>query len=528
MIALQNLTKNYGSRVILNAVSYLFPSKGRVALVGANGAGKTTLLNIICGLEQADNGTVVKPKNVVMGYLPQEPNPNPKDTILEECMTGAHRLYELKQHLDHVLHRMQDHYSDSLYESYEKAEDEFRKSSGYSLESDAKGLLIGLGFSQEQLLQHPTALSGGWRMRLELAKLLINKPDVLILDEPTNHLDLPSMIWLENELLQYEGTLVFVSHDRALLNRLSTITLHLNQGVLTPYTGNFDAFLEQRELIQSQNQQTVKNIQKRAEEVESFIKRFGAKASKAAQARSRMKMLGRLRDLEESVMIEEDPAEIAIRLKVEVTSGKNVVSLKNVSIGYEKPLASHLSLEIMRGSKIAVVGANGIGKSTLLKSIVGNIPFLSGEYQLGHNVTMAYYAQDYLDWLDAERSALENVLAANTKMTEQRARGLLGAFLIRKDNVFKPLKVFSGGEKSRIGLSCLLSKEANFLILDEPTNHLDMSSIENLAMALDEFPGTVLMVSHNRDFIEQVCTHIFEISGPRYGQLYKIEDFNKG
>ncbi|WP_052045919.1 ABC-F family ATP-binding cassette domain-containing protein [Candidatus Paracaedibacter symbiosus] len=521
MILIQNLTKKFGHRFILDNINYHFPEGERIALVGANGAGKSTLLNIICNLDEAESGQLIKPKKMVLGYLPQEPNPTPKDTILEECLEGSYALRDLERRRDAALELMGQDYTDEHYFAYEKLEAEFQELGGYGLSSDTKGLLIGLGFTQDHFDRSPLELSGGWRMRLELAKVLINKPDFLILDEPTNHLDLPSLIWLEQFLQTFKGTLLFVSHDRDLLNRLATITLHLFNQKLTPYKGNFDAFLDQYEQRQLLNANEVKNIQNRYADIEKFVDRFRAKQSKAAQVRSRLKMLSRLRSLEESVQIDQDPSEVSIQLSNGNPSGKHVLNLKEVAIGYTKPLAKKLSLKIDRGQKIAIIGANGIGKSTLLKSIIHQIPFLMGQAELGHNVRIGYHAQEQLDYLDEKKTALENVLAINPEISEQRARSLLGGFLLRGDDVFKKLSILSGGEKNRVGLCCLIVQNANFLLLDEPTNHLDMSSANILANALGDYEGTVLFVSHNRAFINDVATHIFAMTADGRGGLFE-------
>lgn len=511
MILIQEITRKFADRVLLNAITYHFPKKARIALVGDNGAGKTTLLNILCGIDEPDSGHMVKPKDCVLGYLPQEPNPTPHKALLGECLAGAGELYAMHQELEALLQKMGEDYSEALYETYEKLEIQFRHQGGYELEANAKGILVGLGFKTHQLSQDPLTLSGGWRMRLEIAKLLVKAPDFLVLDEPTNHLDLPSLVWLEDYLLQFTGTLVFVSHDADLLNRLATHTLHLRKGQLTPYVGNFEAFLVQYEQTTQQQIQTAKNLQRQSEHVQSFVTRFGAKASKATQARSRLKMLTRIKTLLEAVNCDRENPEIKLNLQVKQKSGQQALVLKDAQIGYNTALIKNFNLTLQRGQKLAIVGANGIGKSTLLKSIVGLIPLLNGQATWGHNVQWAYYAQDQLDQLDPQRTVLENVLNANPQGTEQQARRLLGGFLIQGQDVFKPLKVLSGGEKSRVGLSCLLAREANFLLLDEPTNHLDLSSTAILSEALASYTGCILFVSHNRSFIQTVATHVLKV-----------------
>ncbi|MBN9565435.1 MAG: ABC-F family ATP-binding cassette domain-containing protein [Alphaproteobacteria bacterium] len=528
MILIQNLLKRYAGRVVLNSISYHFPTKARIALVGSNGAGKTTLLNILCELDEADSGGITKPKSCVLGYLPQEPSPTPADTILDECLTGADAINKIREQRDEALHAMGENYSDELYARYEKLEMDFQNLGGYALESLAKEILSGLGFKNEQFALSPLILSGGWRMRLELAKILVKEPNFLILDEPTNHLDLPSMIWLEGYLERFQGTLLFVSHDQELLNRLATMTIHLSKGNLEAYTGNFDAFLRQYELKKSQSSHSAKQLEQQAAHIEKFIERFRGKPSKAAQVRSRYKMLSRLQDLQEAVPTSSDEARVSIKMPMAQVSGKRVLFVKDAAIGYTNlPLARKLSLPIERGQKVAIIGANGIGKSTLLKSIVGLIPFIEGTSEMGHNVLPGYFAQEQLDHLDGNLSALDNVMLGNPGITAQDARRILGGFLIQNDDVFKPLKVMSGGEKSRVGLANLLGKKCNFLLLDEPTNHLDMLSIEMLSEALDEYEGTVLFISHNRQFINEVATHIFAMTHNGRSQLFEgnLDDY---
>jgi ATP-binding cassette subfamily F protein 3 len=521
MLRLQNLKKSYLGKIILKDESYLFPQGKQIAIVGANGAGKTTLLNIISGVEKSDAGQVITSKGYVVGYLPQTLTHNPDNNIVEECISGAGMVFEIKRNLDKALAELEANYSEEVYERYTDLEDQFKREGGYVLESKAKKLLAGLGFRNEQFDLSPVTLSGGWKMRLELAKLLLKEPDFLILDEPTNHLDLPSIIWLEGYFKRFRGTMLFVSHDRDLLNRLAQVTLHLNRGVLTPYTGNFDSFLEQYEARQAINTQQLKTMQKRSAQVERFVERFRATASKATQVKSRLKMLDRLKSLENNVNIDQDEAEISMQIKIAQPSGRNVLDLKDCAIGYDKILSSKINLNILKGQKIAIVGSNGIGKSTLLKSITSHLNFIEGSCKLGYNVNLAYYAQDQLDYLRPEISVLENVMTINPSLNHGSARALLGRFLLTGQEAFKPVKVLSGGEKSRVGLVCLLAKEANFLILDEPTNHLDMSSTEVLASALVNYEGTVLFVSHNRSFIEEVATHIFVMTQDGKSMLFE-------
>ncbi|MEY4066721.1 MAG: hypothetical protein RIR26_2929 [Pseudomonadota bacterium] len=510
MIRLESVSKAYGPKVILKDATFHFPSGERVALVGANGAGKTTLLNILCALEEPDGGGIVRPKDCVVGYLPQEPNPHPLPSVLQECVSGHLHLQELWNAREMAQRRLIELGDLPSLSQFEKAQAKFVEAGGLALESRARGILVGLGFQSQRLDSDPRTLSGGWRMRLELAKVFLNEPDFLVLDEPTNHLDLPSLVWVENYLRQFAGCLVFVSHDRGLLNRLATITLHLSKGKMTVYKGNFDAFLEQKDAIEQQDLARAAALARRKSELTRFVERFGAKASKARQAQARVKMIARLQDLEDELDLPQRESEVGFAFTQPTPSGRDVYQLENLSIGYAagSPLASQVNLSVQRGQRICIIGANGIGKSTLLQTLAGVIPPLSGSARQGHNVSMAYFAQDQLSVLDAERSALWNVLNA-TELSEKEARSVLGQFLFQGDDVHKPVKVLSGGEKNRVGLAILLSRQANLMILDEPTNHLDMATANMLAEALDGYEGTLLCVSHDREFINAFATHIF-------------------
>jgi ATP-binding cassette subfamily F protein 3 len=510
VIRLESVSKAYGPKVILKEATFHFPEGERVALVGANGAGKTTLLNILCQLEEPDGGGLVRPKECIIGYLPQEPNPHPLSSVLEECVSGHLRIQELRNARELAQKRLIEDGDFTSLAQFERAQAQFEEAGGLALESRARGILVGLGFQSHLLDFDPKTLSGGWRMRLELAKVFLNDPDFLVLDEPTNHLDLPSLVWVENYLRQFSGCLVFVSHDRGLLNRLATITLHLSKGRLNVYKGNFDAFLEQKEAIEQQDLARAAALARRKSELSRFVERFGAKASKAKQAQARVKMIARLQDLEDELDVPQRESEVGFVFAHPTPSGRDVYQLENLSIGYrpDSALASQINLSVLRGQRICIIGSNGIGKSTLLQTLAGVIPPLSGLAKQGHNVEMAYFAQDQLSVLDAERSALLNVLDA-THLSEREARAVLGQFLFHGDDVHKPVKVLSGGEKNRVGLAILLSRKANLMILDEPTNHLDMATANMLAEALDGYEGTLLCVSHDREFINAFATHIF-------------------
>lgn len=519
MLQLKNLAKRFGVHSIFEDLSLNFPAGERIAIYGRNGSGKSTLLNMICGLDQADSGTIVVPKGQRLGFLQQQASLEPKPTLLSECLTGAEALMAVQDEREALLAKM--HGVTPSAEQIARLgvlDEQFDRLGGYSIEARAKKILAGLGLSE--FSQHPSNLSGGMRMRLELAKLFLQEPDILVLDEPTNHLDLPSLAWMERYLGQFPGTLLLVSHDRDLVNGLATHIAHLKSGRLSLYKGNLDAFLTQVALERQLQQQTLDRLGQKRKKMEAFVARFGAKATKAKQANSRKKQIERLIALEDGISVDSLESVAQFQLPEPPKAGRIVLELDALSVGYDQPLMAPLSLTIESGQRVAVIGANGIGKSSLLKSIIGQVTPLGGSATFGHKVAPFYLAQDQNEQLDLDSTLLGNITAINPDLTKTEARKILGAFLFSGETVEKTAAVLSGGEKNRLGFARMLCRPANLILLDEPTNHLDLDSIELLTATLADYKGTMLFVSHDRDFINNVCTHVLVLLADGRHQLF--------
>ncbi len=509
MLNVNSLSFYFGGRAIFEDANLQIKPKDKIGLIGLNGKGKSTLLKIIAGEYQPDEGSISKSGDCTIGFLNQDLlSYQTQDSILSVAMQGFERQLEIQKEIDHVLKEMETNYRDELVDRLGVLQHEFDVLDGYSIQSKAEEILEGLGFRTEDLEKPLKEFSGGWRMRVMLAKLLLAKPSVLLLDEPTNHLDLPSIQWVEKYVSNYENAVVVVSHDRQFLDNICNITVEVANQKLNYYPGNYSFFVEEKALRNEIQKGAYENQQAQIRQTERFIERFKAKATKARQVQSRVKALNRL-DIIDDVI--DDSAKVHFKFKFGVQPGRNVMELSHVSKAYgDRKILKNTTATIERGDKIVLIGANGKGKSTLLRIIAGTEP-IEGERKLGHNVNFSFYAQHQLESLHLEESLLEELKYADGSKTETELRSVLGCFLFTGEEVFKKIKVLSGGEKSRVALAKILISEANFLLLDEPTNHLDMQSVNILVQALDQYEGTYVIVSHDRHFISQVSNKVWYI-----------------
>lgn len=509
MIDITNLSYYLGDRALYDEASLFIGPKDKIGLIGLNGTGKSTLLKMMVGDVQPSGGKISMSKDTTIGFLNQDLlSFQTQDSILSVAMTAFAETMKIQKEIDKVIKEMEENYQDKLVDKLTKLQERFEANEGYSLQSKAEEILEGIGFKTSDLSRPLSEFSGGWRMRVMLAKLLLEKPSLLMLDEPTNHLDLPSIQWIENYLQSYEGAYIIVSHDREFLNRTVNKIVEVSQADLHVYSGNYDFFEEEKALRNELQQNAYENQQKKIKEAERFIERFKAKATKASQAQSKMKMLEKMDRVEEVV---DENMKVNFRFNFKTKSGRHVKRLENISKSYgDLEILDNSTIGIERGDKIALIGANGKGKSTLLRIVAGTEPH-EGKVQTGHNVINSFYAQHQLEDLNVQNDLLEELKQAGTGKTEQELRSVLGCFLFSDDEVFKKIKVLSGGEKSRVALAKTLISEANFLLLDEPTNHLDMMSVSILVQALQQYEGTLLLVSHDRHFISQVANKIWWI-----------------
>jgi ATP-binding cassette subfamily F protein 3 len=512
MIQVEAVAKAYAGQPILRDLSWRIPDRERIGLVGPNGAGKTTLCRLLAGVEEPDEGRIVRPRETTVGYLPQEAAGSPVGSVLAEALAGFADVWQVEREMEEIAARLAaaaGAESDALTARYGDLQHRFEALGGYRLETEANAILSGLGFRPSDLTRPLSEFSGGWRMRAMLARLLLLRPSLLLLDEPTNHLDIESLEWLESFLADYEGTVVIVSHDRYFLNRMVTSIAELAPSGLTVYPGDYDDYLEQREARRQLIEAQARNQAKRIAEIERFIERFRYKASKARQVQSRVKMLGRIDRIE----VERDARVIRFAFPQPPRTGRRVAMLKGIHKAYgDNVVYAGVDFEVERGARVALVGPNGAGKSTLLKILAGALPFDRGERTLGAHVAVHYYAQHQLDALTPSSTVLEELERAAPELGQTRLRTILGTFLFSGDAVEKKIAVLSGGEKARVALAKMLVRPAAFLCMDEPTNHLDLASREVLEGALATFPGTIVFISHDRYFINRIATGIVEIN----------------
>ncbi len=510
LIGLQNVTFEFGARAIVTDATWHIQPGERIGLIGYNGTGKSTLLKLLVGQYLPSKGTVEKGRDTTIGYLHQDLlSFDTSETITEVALGAFERVRELEKEIETLGIELEANPEDNdILIKYTDALHEIDVLDGYNIEHKAEEVLHGLGFTNKDLVRPYKEFSGGWRMRVLLAKMILQAPDVLLLDEPTNHLDLPSIEWLEKYLLHYKGSVVIVSHDKFFLNKMVNKIVEVYQQQLNFYTGDYDYYeVEKVQRVEIQ-QRAFENQQDYIRQQERFIERFKAKASKAAQAQSIQKRLDRL-DVIEDVQIERP--NIRINFAVDKTPGKVLVDLKGISKSYPTlTILENAFAEIERGDKIALIGANGKGKSTLLRIVAGMESF-EGERVWGHNVDESFYAQHQLESLNLNNTILQEVQECGTKKTDLELRALLGCFLFGGDDIDKKIKVLSGGEKARVALTKTIISKANFLMLDEPTNHLDMATVELLAEALTKYDGSIILVSHDRYFISKTANKIWEI-----------------
>lgn len=518
MLHIDNITLFFGERPLFDSITAMINPGERIGLVGPNGAGKSTLLKLIAGIQQADSGSIKMSNQATIGYLPQDGvNPDPKLTVFEEVEQVFMKVLALRDRQSEVQKQLEslDSQSDEHHQAIEEfgqIQHQLENLGAYSIKSDIVRVLKGLGFSEKDLSRPTTEFSGGWLMRVALAKLLLMNPTYLLLDEPTNHLDIESLQWIEQFLLQFEGAVILVSHDRSFLNIVTNRTLALQNGDLYDYSGNYSFYekkhAEELDMLKKQYE----NQQKEIKQTQDFIDRFRAKATKAKQVQSRIKQLEKL----ERITFEEDQSEISFRFPPPERSGQVVLTLQNMVKKYgDLTVFDGINYEVERGDKIAVVGPNGAGKSTLIRILAGIEPITSGKREVGYNVTPGYFAQHQADELNPQNTALDEMRLAGSHESETRLRTILGCFLFIGDDVFKKVKVLSGGEKSRLALAKMLLNPGNFLIFDEPTNHLDMQSKNILQQALQQFEGTLMIVSHDRDFLDPIVDKTLEVQPGR-------------
>jgi len=529
MISVDQLVVSFGGFDLFKGVSFLITPKDRIGLTGKNGAGKSTLLKILAGKQLPSEGSISSPRGIRIGYLPQHMNVANTRNVFDETKTAFDEILNMKSEIDQLNHEIatrEDYESDSymnLINRVTELNDRYLMFGGSNMEAEIEQTLKGLGFERSDFTRSTGEFSGGWRMRIELAKILLRKPDVFLLDEPTNHLDIESIQWLEDFLASYSGAVVLVSHDRAFLDNVTNRTVEISLGKIYDYKANYSRYLELRKEHKETQLAAFRNQQKLIEETEQFIERFRYKATKAVQVQSRSKMLDKLERIE---VDDDDNSRLNIKFPPAIRSGTVVVECKNLSKSYgDLEVLQDIDLIIERGAKVAFVGKNGEGKTTLARVILNELEY-TGDLKIGHNVKVGYFAQNQAQLMDENLTVLETIDQIAVGDIRTKIRDILGAFMFSGEDVDKKVKVLSGGERTRLAMIKLMLEPVNFLVLDEPTNHLDMRSKEMLKNALAEYDGTVLVVSHDREFLDGLVTCVYEFRHKKAKQhLGGIYDF---
>ena len=518
MISIDGLTVEFGGTTLFSGISFVINEKERIALMGKNGAGKSTLLKILAGVKEPTQGRVSAPKDTVIAYLPQHLMTEDGRTVFDEAAQAFAHLHEMEAEIEALNHELEvrtDYDSPEYMQLIERVStlsEKFYSIEERNYEADIEKTLLGLGFQRTDFGRQTSEFSGGWRMRIELTKLLLQKPDVLLLDEPTNHLDIESIQWLEDFLIESGQAVVVISHDRAFVDHITTRTIEVTMGRIYDYKVNYSQYLQLRKERREQQQKAYDEQQRFIADTKAFIERFKGTYSKTLQVQSRVKMLEKLELVE---VDEEDTSALRLKFPPAPRSGSYPVILENVSKSYdEKCIFRNVNLTIERGDKIAFVGRNGEGKSTLVKCIMGEIPY-EGKLTLGHNVQIGYFAQNQASLLDGELTVFQTIDDVAKGDIRTKVKDLLGAFLFGGENANKKVKVLSGGERTRLALLRLLLEPVNLLILDEPTNHLDLKTKDILKQALSDFDGTLIVVSHDRDFLDGLVSKVYEFGNQR-------------